>query len=153
MRSDQQIVKFFRENSGAAAVEFGFVASLLCFLFVGLADFGMGYWKKMQVGNAARAGAQYAMKNGWSSSGISTAITSATSFGSIAASPAPTQACGCPNASSGIVATSCGASCTGGGTAGTYVTANATASYSPLLPYPGIASTFTFVATNTLQIN
>ena len=46
-------------------------------------DFGMGFWEQIQVGNAARAGAQYAIFNGWNQSGISTAVTSATSLASI----------------------------------------------------------------------
>jgi len=126
---------------------------MLCFLLVGLTDFGMAYWEKIQVGNAARAGAQYAMVHGWNPPAISTSVTRATGLISIAATPAPTQACGCPSASSGIIATSCGSSCTGGGAAGTYVTVNASASYSTLLPYPGIANTFALTATNTLRIN
>jgi Flp pilus assembly protein TadG len=153
MRRNRESGRFGSDESGATAVEFGFVAAILCFLLVGLIDFGMGYWQKMQVGNAARAGVQYAMVNGWNQTEISTAVTGATALSSIAASPAPTQACGCPSASSGIVAASCGASCTGGGTAGTYVTVNASATYSTLLSYPGIASTFALTATNTLRIN
>jgi Flp pilus assembly protein TadG len=144
----------FRSNeSGVAAVEFGFVAAMLCFLLVGLIDFGMGYWKKIQVGNAARAGAEYAMTHGWNQTAITTAVTSATGLSSISATPAPTQACGCPSASSGIVAASCGASCAGGGTAGTYITVNASATYSTLLSYPGIASSFALAATNNVRIN
>ena len=145
--------QFRTDESGAAAVEFGLAATMLCFLMVGLMDFGMGYWERIQVGNAARAGAQYAMSYGWDQTNISTAVTNATSLTSISASPAPTQACGCPSVSSGIVAATCGASCAGGGLAGTYVTVNATATYSPLLSYPGIASTFTLTASNTLRIN
>ena len=144
---------FFRDERGATALEFALVSPLLCVLLVGLIDYGMGYWQKMQVGNAARAGAQYAMASGWNQTAISTAVTSATGLASISASPAPSQACGCPSASSGIVAASCGSSCTGGGTAGTYVTVNASATYSPLLPYHGIAGTIALTTTNTVRIN
>jgi len=49
---------------------------------------------------------------------------------SITATPAPSESCGCPNASAGITAATCNAACAGGGTAGTYVAVNAQASYS-----------------------
>jgi Flp pilus assembly protein TadG len=153
MKTARQSGQFRSDESGATAVEFGLVAAMFCFLVVGLTDFGMSYWQKIQVGNAARAGAQYAMINGWNQTAITTAVTSATGLSSISALPAPTQACGCPSASSGIVSATCGVTCTGGGTAGTYVTISARASYSPLLSYPGIASSFALTATNTLRIN
>src|ERR1043166_7077655 len=150
---DHRTRRFPVDESGATAAEFALVAPFLCFLLVGLIDFGMGYWEKIQVGNAARAGVQYVMANGWNKTAISTAGTSATGLSSISASPVPSQACGCPSASSGVVAASCGSSCTGGGVAGTYVTVNASATYSPLLPYHGIAGTFALTATNTVRIN
>jgi Flp pilus assembly protein TadG len=153
MQSDRLTQRFLASEGGASAVEFGLIAGLLCFLLVGLIDFGMGYWEKIQVGNAARAGVQYAIAKGWDQTGISTAVTSATGLSSISASPAPTQACGCPSASSGIAAASCGSNCTGGGTAGTYVTVSASATYSTLLSYPGIASSFALTAINTVRIN
>jgi Flp pilus assembly protein TadG len=141
----------FDEN-GTAAIEFGIVATFLSLLVLGMVDFGMGYWEKIQVGNAARAGAQYAIFNGWNSSGISTAVTSATSLASISASPAPAQSCGCPSASSGITAATCGSSCTGGGNAGTYVTVSASASYSSIFTYPGLANPLTLTASTTVRI-
>jgi Flp pilus assembly protein TadG len=109
------------DEKGTAAVEFGLVVTFLSFLFIGLADFGMGYWEDMQVSNAAVAGAEYAIANGWNQSGITTAVTSATGLGSIQATPAPTQTCGCPSATGGIATATCGSSCASGVTAGTYV--------------------------------
>lgn len=145
---------FRADERGMAAVEFGLVAAILCFMFIGATDFGMGYWKKLQVGNAARAGAEYAMAQGWNQTAISSAVTNATTMSSVSASPAPTQSCGCPSTGSGIVAATCGASCgAGSGTAGTYVTVSASATYTTLLSYPGIASSFSFAATNTVRIN
>jgi Flp pilus assembly protein TadG len=129
------------------------VATFLCFLLLGLIDFGMGYWEQIQVGNAARAGSEYAIFNGWNQSRITTAVTSATSLSSIAATPAPTQSYGCPSASAGITTAASGSSCTGGGTAGTYVTVNAQASYSSIFTYPGIANPLTLTASVTVRVN
>jgi len=153
MRNRWQFSNLVFDEDGAAAIEFGVIASVLCFLFLGLIDFGMGYWQKIQVGNAARAGAEYAANNGWNQSNISTAVTSATGLGSISATPAPTQSCGCPNASSGITTATCGSSCAGGGTAGTYVSVNAKATYTSIVTYPGIANPLTLAASAIGRIN
>jgi Flp pilus assembly protein TadG len=156
-RVARQITKRSRglriDEKGTAAIEFGLVGTMLSVLLLGLIDFGMGYWEQIQVGNAARAGGQYAIFNGWSSAGITTAVTSATSLSAIAATPAPTQSCGCPSASAGITAATCGSSCTGGGTAGTYVTVKAQAAYSTIFPFPGIANPLTLTASMTVRIN
>jgi hypothetical protein len=104
------------------------------------------------VGNAARAGAEYATYNGtYNETNIVAAVTNATSLASIqpntsqdAPNPAPTQFCGCPDAANGVVATAntppnCGSTlCSSGGFDGTYVTVSARAQYTPIFPYPGI---------------
>jgi Flp pilus assembly protein TadG len=128
-----------RRRCDAAAVEFAIIATFLSLLVLGAIDFGMGYWEQIQVGNAARAGAEYAVLNGYNQSNIQNAVTSATALTSVAASPAPTQACGCPSATTGISAATCGAACTGGGTAGKYVTVNATPPIRRSSSIPGLA--------------
>jgi Flp pilus assembly protein TadG len=153
MKSGRRFSRLLVDDKGTAAIEFGLVGTTLTLLMLGLMDFGMGFWEQIQVGNAARAGAQYAIFNGWNQSGISTAVTSATSLASISASPAPSQSCGCPSASSGITSATCGTSCTGGGAAGTYVTVNAQASYTPIFPISGFSSVVTLTATATVRID
>jgi Flp pilus assembly protein TadG len=140
-------------QEGTSTIEFAIVVSALATLTMGAIDFGIGFWEQMQVGDAARAGAEYATKNGFNSSNIQNAITSATGLSSITASPAPTQSCGCPNVTSGIVAATCGAACTSGGTAGTYVTANATASYTTLFPWPVIPNPVNLTASVMVRTN
>jgi Flp pilus assembly protein TadG len=144
--------QWFLDEEGTAAIEFGLIATFLSLLLLGMVDFGMGYWEQVQVGNAARAGAQYAIFNGWNSSGITTAVTSATSLRSISATPAPSQSCGCPSASAGITAATCGSSCTSGGNAGTYVTVHAQASYSSIFPISGITNPLTLSASTTVRM-
>jgi Flp pilus assembly protein TadG len=141
------------DDKGTAAIEFGMVGTVLALLALGLMDFGMGYWEKIQVGNAARAGGEYAIYHGYVQSGIANAVTSATSLSSIAATPAPTQSCGCPSASAGVTSATCGASCTGGGTAGSYVTVSAQASYTPIFPISGFTSAVTLTASTIVRVN
>jgi Flp pilus assembly protein TadG len=140
-------------TEGVGTIEFAVVASMLATLAIGMLDFGVGLWQQMEVGNAARAGAEYAALYGWNSSAIQTAITSATGLDSITASPSPTQSCGCPDVTTGVTAASCGSTCSSGLTAGTYVTVSAQASYSTILPYPGISSPLTLTASAIARIN
>ena len=153
MKNSPGFSQLFFDENGTAAIEFGAVAGFLCLLLLGLIDFGMGYWKQMQVNNAARAGGEYAIFNGWNQSGITAAAGSATGLSSITVTPAPTRTCGCPSVSAGITTATCGSSCTGGGTAGEYVTVNAQASYSTVFTYPGIANPLTLTASMTVRIN
>ena len=109
-----------------------------------LMDFGLLVFQQMEVQQAAQAGAQYvitsmASANGYSSSDVSSAVTNATTFTQISASPSPFQFCGCPSSSGVQQPKSCSqANCTTG-TLGTYVTVSAQAAYSPIV----IGSIFT----------
>ena len=96
----------------------------------------------------AQAGAQYVIKNGYVASSVSTAVTSATAFLGITASPAPSQSCGCPT-TSGITAATCGNSCADGTLAATYVTVYAQGTYTPMFSYPGLPSGFTYQLQST----
>ena len=105
----------------------------------------------MQVQDAAQAGAQYAAVHGFNASSISNAITGATSYSGISASPAPAQFCGCASAT-GISTVACGSQCPGNIAAGTYVTASAQSTYTTILPYPVIANSFALSAQSTVRI-
>src|SRR5215472_1663094 len=126
-----------RHCGGNAAIELALLAPPLLLLAIGTADYGFCLYQQMEVQNAAQAGAEYARKHGFSTSGISGAIAGATPL-SITASPAPAQSCGCPSGTS-ITSATCGSTCASGAAAGTYVTANAQATYTTIVPYPGIA--------------
>ena len=97
-------------TGGASAIEFALVAAfLILHLTLGVYVFGTALWSWMEVGNAARAGAQYANVNGYSSayttSGNSCgtppsntftcAIKSATSLGTNVTVSVGNAYCGC----------------------------------------------------------
>ena len=142
----------YDDRTGLAAIEFAIVIPLLMLMFVGLVDLGMGVYRSMEVKDAAQAGAQYAVVNGFNASAIQTAVTSATRYASIAASPAPTQFCGCAS-TTGVTNATCGATCPNGFTAGTYVAVSATATYYPSLIYSSLfPKSFALTATSTVRI-
>src|SRR5437867_11818042 len=130
-------------TAGAAAVEFAILSSLLVLMMVAVMDLGMGLYRGIQVRNAAQAGAAYAMAKGYNASSITSAVLNATSFSQVSASPAPTQFCGCPT-TAGITTVTCGSTCVGGSSAGTYVRASATGSYTTLMRYPLFPDSFNY---------
>ena len=154
MRIPQALDRFFSKGEsgtqGVSAVEFGFTAPILVLLLVCTADLGLGAYRDMQVQNAAQAGSQYAVAHGFNPSAMSNAVTSATTFAGISASPAPSQFCGCPS-STGVTVVACSSTCSGA-PAGTYVTASAQATYTTLLTYPLLPKTYNFTAQSTVRI-
>jgi Flp pilus assembly protein TadG len=136
---------------GVAAVELAILAPLLALMALCTIDLGLGIFCNMQVQNAAQSGAQYAILHGFDQSSISSAVQSASNSSDITASPAPSQFCGC-STSTTINSVSCGSTCSGGGTPGTYVTVSAQRTYTPLLSYPLIPPSFTLTAQATVRI-
>jgi Flp pilus assembly protein TadG len=139
------------DTRGAAAIEFGIMIPLLSLMLVSVTDIGLAVYRKMQVEEAAQAGAQYAIARGFDASGISNAVTSATNSTAITASPGAVQFCGCPS-STGVSTVSCGTVCTGGAQAGTYATVSAQATYYTLINYQIVAATYTYNAQATARL-
>jgi Flp pilus assembly protein TadG len=136
---------------GVAAIEFAVMAACLVLMMVCVVDIGMGLYRKMQVQNAAQAGAQYALLNGFTAGSIANAVTSATSFSGISASPPPTKYCGCAS-NSGITSLSCSSSCADGSAPATYVSVSAQGTYDTVLPYPLIPNSFALTAQSVVRI-
>jgi Flp pilus assembly protein TadG len=146
-----RLLASLRSRAGNAAVEFALIAPILSSALVGMADLGIGLYERMEVENAAQAGAQYAIAKGWNASAVATAVTSASSLAAISAAPAPTQSCGCASGAT-LAAAACGSTCPGGALAGTYVTVNAQAQYATIFDYPGFTSPMTLTAQAVVRI-
>jgi Flp pilus assembly protein TadG len=137
------------EASGAAAVEFGLIVPVLALMVVAVGDIGLGVVRKMQVENAVQLGAAYAVVHGFDSSAISAIVTAGDS--TISASPPPALSCGCA-AGSSVTAVSCGSTCPGGATAGTYVTVSAQTTYSTTVSYGVAPSSYDLSAQSTVRL-
>jgi Flp pilus assembly protein TadG len=127
---------------GGVAVEFALIAPLLMLMFAGIVDLGFAAYESMQVHAAAAAGAQYAVKYGWDTAAIEAAVMSGTGAEGIAASPAPSRFCACPDAG-GLAEIDCGDTCPGGVTPGQYGRVNAELEHSTVLSYPGLPDPLT----------
>lgn len=158
-RAIRQAVRSFTGGSdGAAGVEFTIFAPMLLGMVVCGMDLGFGMYRNMQVQHAAQAGAQYVIAHGYDPANvepISAAVTNATAFEGISASPAPNQFCGCAT-NTGVTSATCGSVCDDGAAAGTYVTVSAQATYTTLVPYgaiiPAIANSYNLTAQATVRI-
>src|SRR5215472_5095757 len=77
----RRLVRATRDNNeGLSGIEFAIIAPVLILAFIASADFGLAIYAKMEVENAAQAGTEYAARNGYTSSSISSAVTSATNL-------------------------------------------------------------------------
>ena len=142
--------RFSRDTDAASAVEFAILVPVLTLMVIAISDIGFAVYRKIQVEDAAQAGAQWAVRNGFDSNGISNAVTSATNS-PITASPAPQQFCGCATGSSVSLAT-CGAPCPGGAIAGTYAAVSAQLVYHTTLNYAVIPTTSILAARSTVRL-
>lgn len=147
-------------EGGASAIEFSLVAAFLILpLTLGIYDFGTALYYWLQVGNAARAGAQYINVNGYSSSyntstlscsgtNFTCAVNAATNLGANVAVSVGTSYCGCESGSTYNAKTfsppcnTCNANytsncCPAGQTPVTLAQVNATYTYKPIFSYFG----------------
>lgn len=170
-----RIRQFARETSGAAAAEFAMFVLILAPLLLNLGDIGYYAYVRMQVENAAQAGAQAAWANcvnkpatSASCPNLSTAVTSAvtsTSLGSaVSWTNSSTMFTGsapqgvdtyCPSSAgstNAIVysnAASCSSTTSTGAPPGTYARIDVSYPYQPLFKGATIASLFPATITAT----
>lgn len=137
------------DKGGASAVEFAIVLPVLILLLIGMFDYGALAFQTMEVSAAAHAGADYAIHNGWNSSAIQTAVTSATGL-TVTASPAPQLSNGCLSGNTLVFTT--GSTCTSGGTPGSYVIVNARTPFSPLVAWSALPLPTTLSAQAVVRI-
>src|SRR5947208_16257984 len=89
MPSIRRVAALLRAREGNAVVEFGLVAPVLGAVLVPVVDLGIGVYQRMQVHDAAQAGAQYAMTHGCNSTASRNTGTCATARASAAATAGP----------------------------------------------------------------
>jgi len=138
--------------AGSAALEFGLCAPLLLILLTGVVEIGMAMYGAMLVQNAAEAGMVHAAKHGWDQPGITAAVVNAGGSKAITASPAPTQFCACPSATS-LVTTSCGVTCPDGSAPGQYIRINAALPRQTILPFPALPLPSTLTSQSILRLS
>ncbi len=162
---------------GASAIEFALVAAFLILpLTLGIYDFGTALYRWMEVGNAARAGAQFVNVNGYSSSyntatlscssnNFTCAVQGATSLGTGVSVSVGASYCGCQSGTTYNAkifpppCNSCGSAyttncCPAGQTPVTLAQVNASYNYTPIFSYFGFgpSSGFPLAAQSTALV-
>jgi Flp pilus assembly protein TadG len=167
-RLREQLKRLTQSRDGAAIVELAILLPVIAGMVIPLVDLGMGAYSEMQLQNAVQAAAGTALTQGFNASTINASVnanvTAAASStpGSLSALTiaTPTQQCGCVTSTNTIVFSNnqippnCNPPCpTGGiGVTGTYATVSATATYTPLFPYPYIGSSVGLSAQAVVRI-
>lgn len=160
MAAFRRLRQLLAATGGASTIEFAIVGTFLIVpLVLGTYDFGTALYDKLQVGNAARAGAQYLNVHGYSSAdstvtlacqgaNFTCAVQSATPLGNNVSVSVSSPYCGCQTGASYTAATFsppcnvCAASggsncCPNGQTAVTLAKVNASYTYHPIFSYLG----------------
>ena len=118
-----------KSTRGVAAVEFAILVPVLFALFVGVANYGLAMFEKMELTSAARAGGQVALIDSSDIAAIQEAVVAASNSNITTADVTVTQACQCSDGTS----VTCGNTCSDGGTNRFFYTITATEDYTLLL--------------------
>jgi len=138
------------DRRGTLAIEFALLLPALVLLLMGVFDYASLSYDTMEVNAAAHAGADYALRNGWNSSGVQTAVTSSTTI-AVTATPAPTLSSGC--IVNGALQTTTSTTCPSGGTPGSYAIVNAKTSFTPLAIWSSFVMPSTISAQAAVRLN
>jgi hypothetical protein len=133
-----------RSQRGASLVELAIVIPFLVLLALGAIDFGRAFYLSIEVANAARAGVQYGAANGnlTNFAGMETAAN-ADAF-DVPGGVAPNAVWGCECSDGSTSSQNCSPvpTCPGGASGPIYlvdyVQVYTSATYTPLIPWPGI---------------
>ncbi|MBT4769656.1 MAG: pilus assembly protein [Rhodospirillaceae bacterium] len=136
------------ENSGVSAVEFALLTPVIMIMLLGLVDYGLAMFHKMELVSAVRAGSQYALLDntdtlaGTNTASIQQAVVDAANLTITTGDVTVTVFCECDT----IAMVSCASSCAG--TTRGLATVSATYIFSALF-IPNI----TMTGSNTVRID
>lgn len=142
------LARIGQDRRGVAAVEFALMAAALMVLTIGLVDYGSAMTRAVDLREAARAGAQYAVRN-WTATGTVSAIAkAATKQDPNSLTVATIDFCECSDGTS----VACTATCSGGAAAGHYVRVTVSQPSATFISYPEFVLPATLSASSTLRI-
>jgi len=133
-----------RREGGAALAEFAVTLPFLALLLLGVIDLGRAYYLKIEVSDAAYAGALYGSRNTSDTTGMQSAATANAPDvpASMSFSATATNGCECSDGTNPVspcptTPPTCSVNVV------TYVQVATSATYKPLFPWPGIPSSIT----------
>jgi Flp pilus assembly protein TadG len=131
------------DEDGSSIVETALLMPFLLLLLTGAVDFGRAYFMAIEVSSSAEAGALYGTQNVSDTAGMVTAATlDAPEVGNLV--PVAIYGCECSDGSS--VSASCVSLPLCTYNVVNFVEVDASATYTSILPYPGLPSTIALTA-------
>jgi len=121
--------KVLRSKRAAAAVEFALFVPIISAFLLGIVNYGLAMFDKMELTSATRAGAQWALLDSTNTAAIKQAVVDSTNLSLTTADVTTTQACECADGSS----VTCGATCGDGSSNRYYLTVSASVNHSLLM--------------------
>ncbi len=109
-------------RAGTAAVEFGLITPILLIIIMGIVDYGMAMFQKMELNGAVRSGAQLAMIDSGDEDAIKDAVVAASGNAITTTDVATTTFCECADETTIV----CGGTCGDGSSNRTFMTITAT---------------------------
>lgn len=140
MRRNTLFERRLRDDSGNSLLEIALVLPVLLLILVAAADFGRAYFVSIQLASATQAGALYGTQTPTDLTGIVNAANS-NAIGVTGVTTTATFGCECSDGTNAVAACTAGPTCTYNVL--NYVDVVSTATYRPILRYPGIPSTMT----------
>lgn len=141
-----------RAEQGGSLIELAFLLPLFLLLAFGAIDAGRAFYLSIEIAGAARAGAVYGSTNPTDTTGIKTAAQDdAPDVPNLSVST-PTYGCECATDSTTYSA-SCSKtpSCASGDTVVYRVNVTVTGTYTPVIPWKGINSSWSFSNSATMR--
>jgi Flp pilus assembly protein TadG len=136
----RRIFAFLLLDRGSSLVELALVTPLLLSILLGAVDIGRWYFMSIEVAGAADAGALYGTRNYTDAAGIQAVVLA-----------------DAPDATNLVAGTSSSASCNSAPSCSSnnlvyWVNVTATATFSPVIRWPGVLSTITIQNTARMRI-
>lgn len=138
------------DQGGNSLIETALVLPILLLLLAVAVDVGRAYRASMIVNAAARAGAAYGIHYPTDTAGMVLAAKTNTSTMMIV-TPTATYGCECGDGTKPVASCTTEPSCSSSTNSVYYVNLKATASYKPIVPWPGIPSSLYLSSTVQLR--
>ena len=144
------------DRRGVAAVEFAVIAPVLMLLTAGVIDFSLYIGTRIELEQALRAGAQYALKDYTDATTIIAAVTGATDLSPVTVTydPATNSYCECPDGTANACpGNNAYTACASGDRPGLFVTITGSTTFDPMFTdLPGLSSNMTVTQDLTLRV-
>lgn len=145
----QWTIQLLRGDRGSSLVELALVTPVLLTILIGAVDIGRMYFMSIEVAGAADAGALYGVQSVSDATGIQ-AIVLADAPDATNLTAVSIYGCECADGTSSSIACASAPSCTGNNLV-YWVNVTATATFTPLVPWPGIPSSVTIRNTSQMR--